>query len=59
MQQTGAGNIQLMYDAVPFNAFMRWLYAFNEEYAVFIQELIVDKTDTSGVVKLTLVITPT
>lgn len=58
LQQTGAGNIQLMYETVPFNAFMRWLYTLNKEYAVSIQELIVDKTATSGIVKLTLVITP-
>ncbi len=58
LQQTGVSDIQLVFEQVPFNPFMIWLWSFNEKYPISITQLSVDLTETPGVVKLTLIIAP-
>ena len=56
LQQTGVSDIQLSFDKVPYNAFMAWVWSINQKYTVIIKQLNVDRTDVSGVVKLTIMI---
>lgn len=56
LQQTGVSDIQLVFDQVPYNAFIAWLWSISEKYAISIKQLSVDRTDTPGVVKLVMVI---
>lgn len=51
LQQTGADNIQLIFEQVPYTLFLNWLYAFSEQYDVSIQQVNIEKTNTAGVVK--------
>ena len=55
LQQTGSGDIQLTYDKVPFNSFLRWLWSLGNKYAITIKQLSVERTSTHGVVKLMIV----
>lgn len=57
LQQTGAGDLQLSFDLVPYNAFMTWLWSFNQQYAFSIKQFSAERTDTPGVVKIMLTIT--
>lgn len=56
LQQTGVSDIQLVFDRVPYNAFIGWLWSMSEKYTVSIKQLSIERTDTPGVVKLALVI---
>ncbi len=56
LQQTGVSDIQLMFDHVPYNAFISWLSAVNDKYTISIKQLNIERTDTAGVVKSTLVV---
>ncbi|KTD21915.1 type II secretion system protein GspM [Legionella londiniensis] len=56
LQQTGAGDVQAAFDEVPFNPFLQWLFALNQEYALSIKELNVERTGSPGIVKLLLVV---
>ena len=56
LQQTGVSDIQLVFDQVPYNPFVSWLWDINEQYAIAIKQLIIDRTETAGVVKLIIVI---
>lgn len=56
LQQTGVSDIQLVFDRVPYNAFIGWLWSMSEKYTVSIKQLSIERTDTPGVVKLSLVI---
>jgi general secretion pathway protein M len=56
LQQTGVSDIQLMFDQVPYNTFISWLWSFNEKYKVSVKQLNIERTDTPGVVKLMMVI---
>ncbi len=51
LQQTGANNIQLSFDQVPFNAFIAWLYKLNEQYFFSIDQLKIEQSNISGLVK--------
>lgn len=55
LQQSGKGDIQLLFKEVPFNDFIKWLEVFSKHYAVTIKQVSVEKTEISGVVKLTTV----
>ena len=59
LQQTGASDIQLIFEKVPYNAFMSWLWSINEKYTISIKQLNAERTDTPGVVKLMIVIATT
>ena len=56
LQQTGASDIQLSFDRVPYTAFVAWLWSINEKYTLAIKQLNIEKTSTAGVIQLTLVI---
>ena len=56
LQQTGASDIQLSFEQVPYAAFVAWIGSINKKYTITIQQLNVDRTPTPGVVKLMMVI---
>lgn len=56
VQQTASGDIQLSFDAVPFNPLIHWLWAINQQYSLVIKQLHVERTPVSGVVKIVLII---
>ena len=56
LQQTGASDIQLIFDKVPYNAFMTWMWSINEKYTISIKQLNIEQTGTPGIVKLMVVI---
>ncbi|KTC99655.1 general secretion pathway protein [Legionella geestiana] len=56
IQQTASGNIQLGCDKVPFNPFVSWLWKLSERFAFTIREFSAERTDTAGVVRLSLVL---
>ena len=56
LQQTGASDIQLSFDKVPYQALMSWIWSLNEKYTLSIKQLNVERTDVPGVVKLMIVI---
>lgn len=57
LQQTGSGDIQLSFDAVPWLYFLKWLWALSNDYTISIKQLITESSSTPGVVKITLIIT--
>ena len=56
LQQTGASDIQLIFDKVPYDAFMAWVWTVNGKYTISIKQLNVERTDSPGVVKLMMII---
>lgn len=56
LQQVSEGTLQLSFDSVPYNAFLGWLAMMNMRYHLEVKSFHAEKTDTSGVVKLTVVI---
>lgn len=59
LQQTGQGDIQLSFDQVPMIQFLTWLWTVNNDYAIVLKQFSAEQTETSGVVKLTVVIAAT
>jgi general secretion pathway protein M len=57
LQQTGAGDIQLTFDAVPFNLFIGWLKKLNERYAITLKQLNAEHTPTAGVAHILVLLT--
>lgn len=57
MQQTGSGDIELSFDKVPYNAFVKWLWETTHRYTIHIKDFHVEHSKTSGIVKLTLLLT--
>lgn len=56
LQQTGVSDIQLVFDQVPYNPFIAWLWSFSEKYTISIKQLMIERTDTPGIVKIMMVI---
>lgn len=56
LQQTGQGEIQLSFDQVPFSPFLSWLWKLSNDYALNLKQFNAERTETSGVVKLTLIV---
>lgn len=56
VQQTASGDIQLSFDAVPFNPLINWLWSINQHYSFVIKQFHVERTALSGVVKMVLII---
>ena len=54
LQQTGANEIQITFEQVPFNPFIRWLWGLSSRYKMTLKQLSVSKTPTPGVTKLTV-----
>lgn len=59
LEQTGAGDIQLSFEQVPYNAFVSWVWSISGQYAFTIKQLNAERTDTPGVVKALIVLTAT
>ena len=56
LQQTGVSDIQLIFDQVPYNAFIAWVWSVNEKYTISIKQLNVEHTELPGIVKLMMII---
>ena len=56
LKQTGVSDIQLIFEQVPYNAFIHWLSTINDKYTVSIKQLTIERTKTAGVVKLMVII---
>lgn len=56
LQQTEAGALQLTYENVPLNLFLSWLWQLHHNHSILIKQFTVMRTQTAGVVKLTVVI---
>ncbi|KTD10533.1 type II secretion system protein GspM [Legionella hackeliae] len=56
LQQTGQGEIQLSFEQVPFTQFLAWLWKLSNDYALILKQFSAERTDTPGVVKLTIII---
>ncbi len=56
LQQTGAGDIQLSFDQVPYNPFVSWLWSVSQRYAFSIRQFNAERTGTPGVVKVLVTI---
>lgn len=56
LQQTSNGEIQLNFNEVPFNQCLKWLEKIHQNYAVTIKQLNAEKTQTSGLVKLSIIL---
>lgn len=54
MQQSGAGDIQLSFEQVPYNTFITWLWDMTHQYRLSIKELRIEHHKTPGLVKLTI-----
>lgn len=56
LQQTSSGDIQLTFDGVAFNSFIAWLEKMNQQYAITVKQFEADRTKTSGVTRLMILI---
>ncbi|CAM4397265.1 MAG: hypothetical protein LEGION0403_FIIPPAGN_00819 [Legionella sp.] len=56
LQQTGAGDIQLTFETVPFNLFVTWLTKINERYALTIKQFNAEKTPIAGVARVMILV---
>lgn len=56
LQQTGSGDIQLTFDAVPFKLFMGWLAKINDRYTITIKQFDVQHSEKPGITKLMIII---
>lgn len=59
LQQTGTGDIQLTFDTVAFNLFLAWLEKMNQRYTITVKQFEADRTKTSGVTRLMILISST
>lgn len=57
LQQAGENTIQLTFEHVPYVDAMSWLQKLNKQYRMTVTELTVERTQTPGVVKLSMVVT--
>ncbi len=56
LQQTSSGDVQLSFENVPYNAFIHWLWSLSEHYVFSIKQFNTERTQTPGVVKISLII---
>ncbi len=59
LQQTSSGEIQLTFEAVPFQLFMSWLTKINDRYTMTVKQFDVQRSETPGVTKLMIMISAT
>ena len=60
LQQTGSGDIQLSFEKVPYNVFMKWLWDITHQYVIHIKEMHIEPLpapEKPGLVKFNLLIT--
>ena len=56
LQQVAEGTLQLSFDSVPYNAFLRWLWSMSTRYTMVVKTFNAEQTDTPGMVKLTIIV---
>ena len=56
IQQSGPEHVQLTFEQVPYVDFLLWLRQLNQRYVMTISELTVNRSQTSGVVNMTVVV---
>ena len=56
LQQAGESNIRLAFDNVPYLEMITWLQTLNKQYTMTIDEWVVERSNTPGVVKMRLVV---
>lgn len=56
LQQAGEAHVQLSFEQVPYAPFLMWLRKLNQQYTMVVTELAVVRGQTSGVVKLRVVV---
>ena len=54
LQQTGAGDIQLNVEKIPYNQLVKWLRYFSLQYKIHIKVMRIERTPQEGIVKLSL-----
>lgn len=57
LQQTSQGDIQLTFDSVPYLAFLKWLWLFNQHYTIGLKQVLIVKSNTPGLVNVSSIIT--
>ncbi|MDF1684882.1 MAG: type II secretion system protein GspM [Legionellaceae bacterium] len=57
LQQLNDDELQLSFDRVPYQACLTWLASMSKKYNISIKEFHMDRTDTQGLVKWTVIIT--
>lgn len=58
LQQVGKGDIQLLFERVPYNTLVEWLWSFSKKYAITLQQLTIERVETSGLVKAMVILSP-
>ncbi|MCH9755726.1 MAG: type II secretion system protein M [Gammaproteobacteria bacterium] len=56
LQQMPDGALQLSFDSVPYNDFLKWLWSMGQRYTIVIKTLNAEQTDTQGLVRLTIIV---
>lgn len=56
IQPDGSGKVRLWLEASPFDSVVRWLRQLEERYGVYAEGVVIDSTDTSGLVNARLVL---
>jgi len=56
LQQTGSGEIQLSFDEVPINQFLKWLAILNDGYSFSIKQFDVERSNTPGITRIMIII---
>ena len=56
LQQLNEDELQLSFEKVPYTGFLTWLSSISKKYNITIKEFHVDRTNTRGLVKLTVII---
>lgn len=56
LQQVSAGDIQVVFEQVPYTPLMAWFKRLNETYAIVIKQFNAERISPAGLVRLTVVI---
>jgi len=56
LQQAANGSIELSFATVPYPVLMTWLWQLNQQYAFSVEQVMMEETNTPGVVKVTIMI---
>lgn len=56
LEQMGSGDIQLSFNEVPYNAFIKWLWTLSGQYLFNIKQVTIEKATLPGLVKVMLVL---
>ena len=57
LQQSGQGEVQLLFAEVPYNAYMHWVWGLSQRYGIHIQQWQVERGSMDGVVKASITMT--